>query len=197
MYRGAPDHEILVERRKEIIMYPTQDASNVIQHIELSRQSLGTAIAGLSETQSNFKPAPNRWSIAETLEHIATVEERVIGRISQMLASAPGAPDGRVNDSDSVLITKVLDRTSRFQAPEPVQPTGKPLSHSMERLAASRQKLVDLVRSAPADFRERTATHPALGPLDAHQWLIAVAGHCGRHTAQINETKAASGFPAQ
>jgi hypothetical protein len=178
-------------------MYSTQEASNIIQHIELSRQSLGAAISGLSEAQSNFKPAANRWSIAETLEHIATVEERVIGRISQMLASAPAAPDGRVNDSDSILISRVLDRSSRFQAPEPVQPTGKPLSHSMERLAVSRQKLIDLVRSAPPDFRERTASHPALGPLDAHQWMIAVAGHCGRHTAQINETKTAPDFPAR
>jgi hypothetical protein len=67
----------------------------------------------------------------------------------------------------------------------------------MERLTVSRQKLIDLVQSAPPDFRERTASHPALGPLDAHQWMIAVAGHCGRHTAQINETKAAPDFPAR
>ena len=95
-----------------------------------------------------------------------------------------------------MLFGKVLDRTAKFQAPEPVQPTGKALADSLERLSVTQRKIVDAIHSAPPDFRQRAMPHPVLGLLDSHQWLVALAGHCGRHTLQINETKAAPNFPA-
>ncbi|MGI8819654.1 MAG: hypothetical protein ACR2ID_02090 [Chthoniobacterales bacterium] len=37
--------------------------------------------------------------------------------------------------------------------------------------------------------------HPALGMMDAYQWLLFNGAHCKRHTAQILEVRADAGFP--
>jgi hypothetical protein len=176
-------------------MYSDQEKKQVLQHLDRERDGLIAATVGLSEAQANFKPSPDSWSVAQIMEHLALVEDRVIGRISQLLESSPAVQEGKVEDSDAVLIAKVRDRSQKFQAPEPVQPAGARLSDSLERLGASRGKLADLLTSAPPDFRQRSMPHPVFGPLDAHQWLIALAGHCGRHTQQISETKTAPDFP--
>jgi uncharacterized damage-inducible protein DinB len=178
-------------------MYSAKDGNEIILNLDQARDGLMSATAGLSDAQSNFKPSPTSWSIAEIVEHLAAVEDRIFGRVSQMLAAPPeAAPGGKFQDSDAALIAKLRDRSTKFQAPEPAQPTGKPFSNSLERLAANRPKLAELLQSAPADFRQRTMPHPVFGPLDAHQWLLALAGHCGRHTQQIIETKAHPNFPA-
>ncbi|MBA3987430.1 MAG: hypothetical protein H0X63_12870 [Flavobacteriales bacterium] len=35
------------------------------------------------------------------------------------------------------------------------------------------------------------------GAIDAYQSLLFIAGHCARHTLQIEEIKQAGGFPGQ
>src|SRR5262249_23576131 len=103
---------------------------------------------------------------------------------------------GNFKDSDVVLFEKVVDRTERFQAPGRVRPTGKSLGSSLERLAATYEKIVGLVRSASdAHFRQHSSDHPVLGPLDGHQWVVTTAGHSLRHVEQILEIKSAPNFP--
>ena len=51
--------------------------------------------SGLSDAQWRFKPAPDRWSIAEIVEHVATVHSVVVGPVSQRLAEAPAPPRER------------------------------------------------------------------------------------------------------
>ena len=41
------------------------------------------ATSGLSEAQWNFKPATNRWSVAEVTEHIAATEDMLMNLIQQ------------------------------------------------------------------------------------------------------------------
>ena len=39
-----------------------------------TEQGVINSIAGLSEAQLNFKPAPEKWSVAECVKHIAVTE---------------------------------------------------------------------------------------------------------------------------
>ena len=45
-------------------------------------------------------------------------------------------------------------------------------------------------------LRAHVLLHPVLGPLDAYEWVLAVAAHTERHTKQILEVKADANFPA-
>jgi hypothetical protein len=174
-------------------MHSSAEKNELLQRLDNAREGLITAVSSLSESQANFKPSPEAWSVAGIVEHLATVEDFVVMRIEK-IASEPD--DGHFKDSDVVLFDRVVDRSAKFQAPDRVQPTGKPLAFSLERLAAARARIVELIRSAgDGHFREHSMQHPVFGPLDGHQWIVAVAGHCNRHTQQILETKAAPGFP--
>jgi len=46
------------------------DREKAIQYLEQTRSGVIAATKGLSDAQMKFKSAPDRWSIAETLEHI-------------------------------------------------------------------------------------------------------------------------------
>ena len=49
------------------------------------------------------------------------------------------------------------------------------------------------------DLRDHFADHPvpAIGTLDAYQWVLLISGHTRRHTLQILEVKADPNFPKQ
>jgi hypothetical protein len=174
-------------------MHSLEEKNELLQRLDGARERLMAAVAGLSQPQADFKPAPDVWSVAGIVEHLATVEDFVVMRVENM-TSEPH--HGHFKDSDVVLFDKVVDRTETFQAPERVHPTGKPLGLSLQRLATTREKIVGLIRSAPdGHFRQHSMDHPVFGPLDGHQWVVAMAGHCLRHTQQILETKAAPNFP--
>lgn len=177
-------------------MYSAQEKDLVLQHLEQTKTGLLAAVQGLSEAQANFKPTAESWSVAGVVEHLAIVEGFVDVRLQQLPSMAKDSATN-FKDSDAVLLERVADRSRRFAAPDRVQPTGRPLAQSVERILASRSKLTGFLQSPPADFHEHHMPHPVFGGLDGHQWLLALAGHCERHTRQIHEIKAAPDFPRQ
>src|SRR5215472_6535585 len=93
------------------------------------------ATKGLSPAQWNFKPAPERWSIAEIVEHMVVVQDLILGPIHEQLAKAPAPGERNSKAVDEAVISLVPDRTAKFQAPDALRPTGrwKPAA-SMEKL---------------------------------------------------------------
>jgi len=49
----------------------------------------------LSEAQWNFKPAPDRWSVAQVMEHIAAAEDFIRGMVKEKIMMAPAGEPGR------------------------------------------------------------------------------------------------------
>src|SRR5215469_2752988 len=103
----------------ELPVYSTEEGITVLQDIDEAHRGLLAAVSGLSAGQSNFKPASGGWSIAEIVEHLAIVEDRIIARIHQLLAS-PLDPvqAGAANGSDDDLRRRIVDRASKFRAPD-------------------------------------------------------------------------------
>ncbi|HEY2382209.1 MAG TPA: DinB family protein [Terriglobia bacterium] len=177
-------------------MYSTHEKTEVLGKIDQAYSALNEAVAGFSEAQANFKPASGGWSVAGVVEHLARVQERVIGRIDQLLVSPAdmaGSPAGKIEDE--TLRGKLVDRSRKAQAPEPTHPTGTSMRDSLERLVAGPGQIAKILETAPADFRQRSVAHPFFGPLDCHQWLILLGSHCSRHTQQIVEVKSSADFP--
>src|ERR1035441_904503 len=83
------------------------------------------SIAGLSEKQWRFKPAPDRWSVAEVAEHIAVSESMIFGMVQSRVMTSPAAPEKRaeVAGKDEIILTSVPDRSHKAQAPEFLKPT--------------------------------------------------------------------------
>jgi hypothetical protein len=57
--------------------------------LESSKKGVLEATKGLSEAQWNFKAAPDKWSIAECMEHIAAAEDYIRGMVVEKVMKAP------------------------------------------------------------------------------------------------------------
>jgi hypothetical protein len=160
------------------------------------RKGVEDAVKGLSEAQWKFKPAPDRWSVAEVVEHLALIEDVVRGILGKIPQAPAPAADRNAKEVDAMLLAKVADRSTKFQAPEGALPTGRwTPTGALEHFVASRAQTAALLDSTPG-LRAHTINHPVFGPLDGYQWIIAVAAHTERHTKQILEVKADPNFPA-
>jgi len=179
------------------------EVERAVLYLEQTRSGVKGAIRNLSDAQWNFKPGQERWSIAEIMEHVIYVQERVLGPIRDQLAQAPPAPanhDYKV--LDDLVIARFPNRLSKF--PSPVQPAGG-LTHAdaLERVLNNCSRLNKYLESAP-DLRRhaieaapmKALTGGAYQFMDGYQWILAAAAHTERHTKQILEVMAEPGFPA-
>ena len=116
----------------------------------------------------NFQTSPKCWSIAGIVEHVAMVEDAVFTRISQEIMSAPSVPaDSHVPETDAGLLRKAVDRSVKLEAPGQFHPTGKSMAISLGQFLASREKIVDFIRST-LNLRHISTQHRVFGPIDGH-----------------------------
>ena len=166
-----------------------------VKYLEQTRDAVIAATKGLSEVQWKFKTAPDKWSVAETLEHIALGEDYMFGYVTDTVMKAPaGAPDRDVAKMDALVLQLVPDRSNKRQAPPPLVPSGRwTPAEALAHFLKSRQRTIEFMQSAP-DLRAHVADSP-LGPLDGYEWLLFIGAHSERHTKQMLEVKAAPDFP--
>ncbi len=175
------------------------ERERLVNHLQKTRQFLLDEVAGLSEAQANFKPAEDRWSVAECAEHITLSEDFLRGAVGQAM-QAPAAPERKeeLKGKEDQVLQFVTDRSQKFQAPEPLRPTGRwdSLEATIEVFKASRKKTLDYAHSTPEDLRSHIVAFPT-GDMDAYQFLLFLSGHTERHTLQIQEVKAHADFPTE
>lgn len=172
------------------------ERGKALNYLGETRDGLAEAVKGLSPAQWNFKPAPDRWSVAEIVEHLAVLEDTFVHGLCLQLAHAPaGTKDRDVKKVDAIILAKVPDRTTKIQAPASLVPMGRWAPRdALARFVADREKTVNFLTSE-SNLRGHVLAHPVLGPLDAYEWVLAVAAHTERHTKQILEVKADPHFP--
>ncbi len=88
-------------------------------------------------------------------------------------------------------------RRQKVSAAESVQPRGKlvTLKEGIAQFSKARGETIEWVRAAPAGLRGHGTTNPTFHYLDAYGYLLVLAAHSARHTAQIVEVKTAPGYP--
>jgi hypothetical protein len=167
-----------------------------LQYLETTKKNVLEATKGLSEEQWNFKPAPDRWSVAQVMEHIAASEDFIREMLKEKVMMAPAGDAGRdVKKTDDSVLAMVPDRTHKAQAPEPLVPTnrfGSPES-SIKHFVESRATTEEFLKTTTG-LRDHVMDSP-LGKLDGYEFVLFIAAHSERHTKQINEVKADPNFP--
>ncbi len=180
-----------------------QDASQVdkehaLQYLESTKKGVLDATKGLSDAQWNFKPAPDRWSVAEVMEHLAAAEDMLRGVTQEQIMKSPAVPvrsAEEIKKADESVLTMVPDRSHKAQAPEPLRPTnrfGSPAA-AQKHFVESRASTEEYLRNATG-LREHLGDSP-LGKLDGYEFVLFTAAHSERHTKQMLEVKADPNFP--
>jgi hypothetical protein len=177
----------------------TTERKAVLDQFVASEAQLLRLVDGLTPGQVKFQTSPDRWSIADVIEHVMAVETRLVRAIGKTIKQ-PSARSERPDPSpkDAELWKNTLNRKVQLQAPEPVRPTGKfaDTTELLIEFRGTRSRTVQFVESLDADLRGYTIPHMAFGELDLYQWLIVLSMHGSRHALQIEEIKAHNGYPA-
>jgi len=170
------------------------DRDFALSQLHASRKLFLDALAGLTPQQWKFKPAPERWSIAECAEHVALSEDFMFEGVQKLL-KAPATPEKKSAVTNDELMKGWLDRSQKVKADEPrTQPAGRWATPAKlaEYFKERRERTLEYVRTTQEALRSHFADP---GDLDAYQWLLAIAGHTERHVLQINEVKADPRYP--
>jgi DinB superfamily len=177
----------------------THERQLVLDQLAASQARLLELVDGLTPAQWTFHPAEGRWSIGDCLEHVIRVEDRILGVIGKKLAEGKPEPEKKdpAHAKDAVVTKGVPDRTVRREAPEPVRPTGQwpGADELLAEFRKTRQRTTDFAATTQSDLRSYFNPHGGFGELDFYQWLLVLSLHGSRHAQQIEEIKAAPGFP--
>jgi hypothetical protein len=171
--------------------------TEVLAYLDTQRQALEQAVSTLPESARTRRPSPDKWSVAEVLEHLNLVEGRIVGLLREEIDRARGAGVGPERDTSPVVptvpIARLLDRSAPLTARENALPTGQvDARKAWTTLADTRRGLRELVLAADGlALSELVVPHARLGPLNVYQWLVFVGAHEARHTEQVNEVSAA------
>ncbi len=164
------------------------EKDKALQYLESTKKGVEEATKGLSAAQWNFKPAPDRWSIAEVMEHIAATEDTLRGMVTEQVLKAPPAPDRDVKQIDEMVMTRIPDRSHKAQAPDALRPTNR--FGSPDAGCKGGWLRVDFVHRRP-----QRATHKAnAGSKSGSELSEAVTGLCGGRFRAARPDRAATTY---
>ena len=174
-------------------MHPRTE--ELLRQLDESREVLCAAVESVPSSLRETRPGPDRWSVAEVLEHLSRVEDGIARLLASKLAEArmTGAlePETESGPADSIDRELILDRSRRVTAGERALPRGDMDSAAgLDALAKARVKLRDLVIAHDGmAIGTITHPHPVLGVINGYQWFAFIGAHEARHAAQIREIR--------
>jgi len=168
-----------------------EERAHVLHLLRDSESEFLRLTSGLTAEQWTWKPAPDRWSVAQIAEHLVLGESAMVTMIKLALAAPPN-PDWAAQDARKTrFIGNVLpDRSHKAAAPEPLEPHHEwTRDESMARYRSGRAGTVELVEQIDRPIKDHSARHPfpVFNDLNAYHWLLYIPLHNTRHNQQIVE----------
>jgi DinB family protein len=165
-----------------------------------TKSDLMKAVKGLSESQLNFKSAPDRWSVKECVFHIATAEKN-LWKLVEYSLKQPANPEKRaeIKLSDDALVSLIENRNYKLKSSETLElknASWKNVDEALDDFNMSRAEHIKYIKSTTEDLRNHVVDMK-IGTFDCYQLCLMIGSYSNRHIKQLNEVKANSNFPAQ
>jgi hypothetical protein len=188
-----------VEYRVDTWKMETHERQLVLDQLASGEARLLKVIAGLTSAQWHFRETPDRWSIAENIEHLILFEHFITGVIAQKLA-APPEPEKKQHSAakEPLVLSLANTRSIKFNARAVNLPTGRwpETTELIAELRKARASTLIFAAETQAHLRDHFFAHVAFGDLDCYQWLVLLGQHSARHALQIEQIKADPAYPA-
>lgn len=168
----------------------------VLNYLDRERNALREAVELVPAELRNQSPGADRWSVAQVLQHLAGIEDRIGKSMTKWIAEAHASGTGSESETSSVMnslpLNLIADRSKRRDAPEEFRPSGD--TDSVAAWALLEQTRATL-RAAILNgdglaLSEIKKPHPVLGPINLYQWALFVGSHETRHAGQVREIAA-------
>lgn len=178
------------------------ERDQAMSHLHATRKQILDFITPLTDAQWNYKPAPDRWSIAECAEHITETENMLRSLIQKTVKDTPVDDAKRASRAANkeagakAILSSMTDRSKRYSAPGEIRPANRFKSKAalVAALNARRDETIRYAETTPDDLRGRFFKN---GPaeMDLYEMLFMISGHAERHLLQMKEVAASSGYP--
>ncbi len=177
-----------------LLMVPQHPRTReVFDYLVTARVHLQDAVRAVPAGARDARRTPDRWSVAEVLEHLAQANEGISRLLDKRVSAGRESGLGPDPDTTSILwtldVARLLDRRERMEAPDQIRPTGSlSADAAWQALQRADEKLQQSVIAADGlALATITYPHRLLGPLNLYQWVAFAAAHEFRHAAQIRE----------
>lgn len=169
-----------------------REREHLVAHLEMTQAWLTDEVSHLSSAQLNYRPAPDKWTVAEVVQHLAIAEPNYWKLFQDALKEPPKKLDKQANDAD--VLWYGIDRTHHEKTSADENPKDQTIdaAQALKTFLAMHARLLEVARSSDADLRGHAV--PEWG-VDAYQCLLEISTHEQRHILQIREIKANPGFP--
>lgn len=157
----------------------------LLDEIKISTQKVIQILSEFPEELFNLKPAPEKWSAAETAEHLVVVE----GLILSVVNGKKVYSDGREICQKRESIKAVFgDFEKKLTAPEPIQPKGlvSRKSEVIETFSSLRGKQEEALRNLDLSMVCEDFSHRVFGNLTVCEWISFIIAHSERHLHQVS-----------
>lgn len=172
-------------------MHPRME--EIINYLDRERAALREAVDRVPAELRDKQPGPDRWSVAQVLQHLGIIEKRVgLGMtkwVQELIDAGAGLETETTSVMNSLPVQAIIDRTQRRNAPDEVRPTGDiDAKSAWATLEAARETLRSAFLAGDGlALGKGVQPHPVFGPINLYQWMLFVGSHEERHTAQVNE----------
>ncbi len=177
----------------------------IVATAEQNSEDARMVTADLSETQLNWKPSPESWSMAQCLEHLAVATRGFDPYFSAVLEHAKrkpgmGAPAYKPTMMGGWLARHVAPESPRkIRAPRIFRPADAfAIQNSLQMFLDEQQKFIDFVRRCHGiDYNKTRIRSPvtALVRYSLADALVITVLHAQRHLAQARRVREMPQFP--
>jgi hypothetical protein len=163
------------------------------QQMEASRQKLFSELKNYSQDVINKKPAPDKWSVAEVLQHLIVSEEASLNYIRKKTANAsPSKKSGLSAKIKYALLQIAFNIPVKYKAPKIIVPqaTGNiQLNELDNKWRQIRSETIAIIEKlSDNDFENELWLHPVTGKMSLMQMVDFLTMHFQRHERQIKQT---------
>ena len=165
------------------------DKQFLLDRLQETREIFLNSFAGVTEEQSALRPAPDCWSVLDTVEHLTTAETIQLNLINTQRTPRPADAPNR----EHAFLQMIPNRTYTMESPKGAKPIGRfaTLVEAAEQFKTTRAGVIQFLEQYNEDLRatEVKHPHPAAGMVSICEMLVAMAMHAKRHAAHIEEIR--------
>ena len=189
-----------------IFLQSSNFLETVAAEIEKNSEAARQLTTGLSESQLNWTPSPERWSIAQCLDHLAVTSGQFKNYFNHAIACGrekwPTTAPVPYKPSfvGGWLIKQVVPETRRkVPSPKVFRPSTSTIADPVSRFLNQQKEFLTFVRHAEGlDYnkvRLRSPVTPLMRYSLADAFVVTVV-HGWRHLAQARRVREMASFPA-
>jgi DinB superfamily len=146
------------------------ERSGLIERYRQGAAVIAQAVAGLTDSDLDRKPAGGGWSPRQVVHHCADSEMTSAIRLRRLLAEDRPLIQGYDEEE--------FARRLHYE--------DRPIEASLAAVRAARESSAQILDVLQEEEWAREGTHSESGPYSVETWLRVYAAHCHDHAEQIN-----------